>query len=148
MQIQVSKHLRRISHARTVWAEAYQNSTVLRPPGPLVSQSAEDLENLLTHASKLDANWTSRSPRPISHRTLADDLRVPLCMKLVLGRYLLVAHSAGLACYDLEAGEDWITLIVSYHIEILSPEDCEFSTIEEDEQQSVFVALRTAMNVM
>jgi hypothetical protein len=56
---------------------------------------------------KLDANWSSPSPQPVSQRTLnlSDDMGAE-SMTLVLGRYLLVIGPNELRCYDLDSSDE------------------------------------------
>ena len=99
---QVSRKFQHLTHERSVWVTAYRQATILRPPGPFQSQSAQDLEQNLKMSLRLETNLTSPSPRPVSHRTIENR---PERMKLVMGRYLIVAGET-LRCYDLDLRDD------------------------------------------
>jgi len=102
---QTSKQFFHITLERTVWSQVYRMSRLLLPSGPYRYQSAKDLEIILVRADKLEVNWASS--RVISRRTITEGLRDPICLSLLLGRWLLAGDGLGLRCYDLDKAEGW-----------------------------------------
>ncbi|KDQ61503.1 hypothetical protein JAAARDRAFT_512132 [Jaapia argillacea MUCL 33604] len=130
--------LRQSTFHRSVWADAYRESTYLRPAGPLKSQSREELEQYLIRAERLDENWTT-SARPVLRRSI-DHLRItrPFYMSLARGRYLFVGDSKGLRCHDLDS-EDYTTPIINRQTPVQAL-DCG-SWVDHDGKEFIILAM-------
>ncbi|KAF8556469.1 hypothetical protein OG21DRAFT_1506574 [Imleria badia] len=104
----VSRYLHRVSHDRDIWSDAYRNAEFFHPPGPFLSQSAHDLENVLISSFRVDRNirWggrTAQEERSILKLRVKEVLCTGLhpCVSLVFGRFLLIAFSEEIHCHDL-----------------------------------------------
>lgn len=104
---QVSQHLKEVSHRRDVWTEAYFRASLVRPPGPFLSQSARDLESALVSSFRVDRNLR-HGGRTTQSEHLTLKLRAirytgtALHVGLVFGRFLLIALPEEARCYDLD----------------------------------------------
>lgn len=103
---QVCQYLNGVSHSRDVWSDAYRKAHFVRPPGPFPSQSTHDLENALVPSFRSDRNLR-HDGGTAQQETSTIKLReirytgVALRVSLVLRRFLLVALSEEVRCYDL-----------------------------------------------
>ncbi|KAF9012309.1 hypothetical protein BDQ17DRAFT_693036 [Cyathus striatus] len=98
---QASKHFRRLSYERAVWAPLYRNSRLFLPPGPLLTHSAADLEHLVLRATKLDRNWNSSSPSPRAQR-LIRAVKLPYHAIFLHNHYLILGGTSSFNVYDIE----------------------------------------------
>lgn len=94
------------SHCRDVWSDAYRNADFVRPPGPFLSQSAHDLENALVPSFRVDRNLrggggTAQWEKPTLKLREIRYTGVDLHVSLVFGRFLFIALSEEVRCYDL-----------------------------------------------
>jgi hypothetical protein len=104
--LQVSRYLNGISHCRDVWSDAYRKAEFVRPPGPFLSQSAHDLEDALVSSSRVDRNLrndggTAQRERPTLKLREIRYTGVDIGANLVFGRFLFIALTEEVRCYDL-----------------------------------------------
>ena len=97
---------------RGLWDQLYNNSSLLRPPGPFAYQSSRDLAIALFKSEKMDAAWSwEASPpaslTPVKRRIITDNVNENSHLSLLLGRWLLVGGEPGVQVYDLDATVDW-----------------------------------------
>jgi len=85
--LQTCKLFLLITSERMVWSQMYRTSSLFLHPRPYPYQSAKDIETMLMHADKMVINW-ARSLF-VCRRTVTDGLRSPVCVSLLLGRWLL-----------------------------------------------------------
>ncbi|KAF7965269.1 hypothetical protein HWV62_44707 [Athelia sp. TMB] len=109
---QTSKQFLQLGMDRGLWDQLYNNSYLLRPPGPFAYQSSRDLAIALFKSEKMDAAWSwaaspSASPTPVNKRILTDYVNENSHLALLLGRWLLVGGDPGVQVYDLDAAVDW-----------------------------------------
>ena len=105
--LQVSRYLNEVSRRRDIWTEAYRNANYFRSSGLFLQQSAHDLEGALVPSFRVDRKLgrlgsTAQIPRPRSRqiRYSGEAFHVGL----VFGRFLLVALSEEVHCYDMNLG--------------------------------------------
>ncbi|KAG8215020.1 hypothetical protein J3R82DRAFT_8428 [Butyriboletus roseoflavus] len=102
----VSRYLNGVTHRRDVWSDAYRKANFVRPPGPFLSQSAHDLEHALVPSFRVDQNLrhgggTTQREKPTLKLREIRYTGVDLCVSLVFGRFLFIALSEEVRCYDL-----------------------------------------------
>lgn len=100
--LQVSRYMNAVSHCRDVWTETYRRADFIRPPGPFLSQSARDLERALVPSFRLD--WKLRHAGTTKQTFKPREIRYTgtvISARLVFGRFLLIASSEQVRCYDL-----------------------------------------------
>ena len=89
-----------------MWAEAYHNADFVRPPGPFLSKSAHELENVLVPSFRLDRKLRHDGGASQSHNLMLELMEIRYTGKavhvgLVFGRFLLIAFSNEVYCRDL-----------------------------------------------
>ena len=103
--LQVSRYLSKVSRCRDIWIEAYRNANFFRPPSPFLWQSAHDLEGALVPSFRVDRpklghhGSTAQMPRLRSREIRYSGKAFHV--GLVFGRFLLVALSKEVRCYDM-----------------------------------------------
>ncbi|KAF8437068.1 hypothetical protein L210DRAFT_391718 [Boletus edulis BED1] len=95
-------------HSRHVWRDAYLTADCVRPPGPFLWQSKQDLENVLVSSWRVERNLRrgggiAQTSRPTFKLREIRYTAVDLGVKLVFGRFLLIAFNSEVCCYDLNA---------------------------------------------
>ncbi|KAH7907489.1 hypothetical protein BJ138DRAFT_496589 [Hygrophoropsis aurantiaca] len=107
---QVSKHLNAITHDRSVWADAYRTSSLVRPAGPFAWQTAQMLESNIAQSTRLSLNWAPNdgaAPVRSRRKNIARYWAARTAVKLVLGRWLFVIQDqAHIVCHDLDDPSD------------------------------------------
>lgn len=105
--LQVSRYLNQVSHNKEVWIAAYRSAKFIRPPGPFFSQSAHDLEDALVPSFRVDRNLRGHGDGDAQGERQAIKLReirytgVEVSIRLIFGRFLFIAFSKEVRCYDL-----------------------------------------------
>ncbi|KAG9309500.1 hypothetical protein JVU11DRAFT_10471 [Chiua virens] len=102
----VSRYLNAFSHCRGVWSDTYRNAEFVRPPGPFPSQCARDLEDALVpsfrvHHSLSQDTGTTQGEKPTIKLREIRYTGVDLRVSLIFGRFLFIALSEEIRCYDL-----------------------------------------------
>ncbi|KAH7912823.1 hypothetical protein BJ138DRAFT_733934 [Hygrophoropsis aurantiaca] len=99
----VSKHLHQITHDRSIWDHVYRTSSLARPQGPFVWQTAQMLESILVRSVRLLDNWPPNpNARPLRSRSIAINADHS-SFKLVHDRWLLMKNgTTQILCYDLD----------------------------------------------
>ncbi|KAF8437083.1 hypothetical protein L210DRAFT_3641060 [Boletus edulis BED1] len=101
----VNRYLNQVSHSKHVWSDVYRKAEFICPPGPFLSRSAHDLEKALVSSFRVDRNLRHGGSTQTERSTLkVREIRytgVDLRVRLVFGRFLLVAFKEEVRCYDL-----------------------------------------------
>jgi hypothetical protein len=141
---QTSKQFFRITSERTVWSQVYRTTGLLLRHGPCPYQSAKDLENILVRAVKVEVNWASS--HLVSRRIITEGLRGPICLSLLLGRWLLAGDAFGLRCYDLDKVESWAEPVVQITVTVKRLDAR--AVTNDDGLHSAFAVIHQRNNVM
>ncbi|KAH7907054.1 hypothetical protein BJ138DRAFT_1161070 [Hygrophoropsis aurantiaca] len=103
----VSKRLRQVTYDRSIWAQAYRTSSLLRPSGPFTWQTSQILESYLVRSTRLSLNWSPNPgavpvrSRPINTGKPGEGPKYLLC-----SRWLLVQKGPNqILCYDWDRAE-------------------------------------------
>ncbi|KIJ20631.1 hypothetical protein PAXINDRAFT_95698 [Paxillus involutus ATCC 200175] len=100
----VSRYLNGISHSRDIWSDAYRRAEFIRPPGPFLFQTAEELERSLVASFKVDRTFGQGNVRREKSALKSREIRytgIDLHVSLVFGRFLVIVLSEEVRCYDL-----------------------------------------------
>ncbi|KAF9219774.1 hypothetical protein BS17DRAFT_811004 [Gyrodon lividus] len=102
----VSRYLRGISYSRDIWSDAYRRADFIKPPGPFLIQTVDDLESSLVASFKVDRNLRKGDVRYQKNAIKTREIRytgIDLHVSLVFGRFLIIVLSDEVRCYDLNA---------------------------------------------
>ncbi|KAF9463635.1 hypothetical protein BDZ94DRAFT_593806 [Collybia nuda] len=113
---QVCKWLQEVTRQRAVWSSVYEKSNLLRPEGPTPTQTAQDLENLLVHFTKIQRKWSEHSEvQPVSRKSIKCALPYIYGVAMVSGRYLIVGAGNEISWYDLDQDSEgeWLDVPVA-----------------------------------
>ncbi|KAF8142005.1 hypothetical protein EV363DRAFT_1468924 [Boletus edulis] len=107
----VSRYLNKATRYRNVWVDAYHTAEFPRPPGPFLSQSVHDLENILITSFRVSQNLQRYCSGTAQRAVYIFKLReirntgINLHVNLIFGRFLLIASKEEIRCYDLNLDE-------------------------------------------
>ncbi|KAF8554421.1 hypothetical protein OG21DRAFT_1497068 [Imleria badia] len=99
---QVSKRIRDITHNSGLWREIYANVRLLRPLGPVSSESTQSLERDLVRSELVAKTWTSQ-PLKQHSRALTTWRREKITSwTVVFGRWCIFRQGKIFRCHDIE----------------------------------------------
>ncbi|KAJ7578091.1 hypothetical protein C8J56DRAFT_1111908 [Mycena floridula] len=102
----VCSRFQALTQERTVWTSAHRNPDLFIWPEPLSPLSNAELERKVVRAAKLGASWLSCKPSVIhTTSTRMHPFNINF-LKILLGRYLVIALGRVCSVYDLEL-ETW-----------------------------------------
>ncbi|KAH7913348.1 hypothetical protein BJ138DRAFT_1081744 [Hygrophoropsis aurantiaca] len=99
---QVSKTLHNITQHRAIWSDAYEISTLPRPPGPFAWQSSTQLRSILETSARVDRNWPPHEESRFSVRNIQLGDHWYNTFNLVFGRWLFAATPKTVRLFDLD----------------------------------------------
>ncbi|KIK90777.1 hypothetical protein PAXRUDRAFT_61544, partial [Paxillus rubicundulus Ve08.2h10] len=100
----VSRYLNTISHSRDIWSCAYRRAEFIKPPGPFLFQTGDDLERILVASFKVGRTFGQGNARREKSAHKSREIcytGIDLHASLVFGRFLVIALSEEVRCYDL-----------------------------------------------
>ncbi|KIJ70421.1 hypothetical protein HYDPIDRAFT_105137 [Hydnomerulius pinastri MD-312] len=104
----ISRYFNEVTRSREVWSDAYRRAGFIRPPGPFPTQTSNELERALVTSFKVDRNLRCGNARRGTPVVTSQEIRytgVDLHVCLLFGKYLVIAFSDEVRCYNVDASD-------------------------------------------